>query len=115
MSTSLQITKASMDVLYHKLTVEGVDCIVSLGYDTEDGISNRQKRIRKKEKDEIGYNNKDKPLLDTMKSNGTRKYCDIIIYTDNILSWEAAIRQYYLKNTQATKKGFWRLSNYCGK
>ena len=86
------------------ITVQGVKCIVCLFNTNNDELSKTAKRARKKQKDQVGQLNLDIPVLDTMLLGGNRVYCDLIIYTNNLQTWEAAIRRKFISFHQDSKK-----------
>lgn len=78
---------------YNNVCVAGVNCIKLLG-DTP--VSPKDKSERKREKYKVGAENPDTPMLDTKTSNnGTKEYCDIIVYTLNTQAWDEALTQHY--------------------
>lgn len=83
----------SMQCKNYKLTdVNGVSCI-EWCWSPEDESNNSAKNIRKKEKDYVGSCNLDTPMLDSRRSGVSSIYCDIIIVTNNLSSWEATIKE----------------------
>ena len=80
--------------------VNGVQCIV---WDFV-GSTSIDKKHKRQLKDKMGAMNKNVPMLDT-KSAGLRKeYNDVIVYCEDVVAWESAIREYYINNKQVTTK-----------
>lgn len=89
---------------YKHIAVQGVNCIVCLFNTNENEISKSAKRARRKEKDDVGRQNPDIPMLDTTKHGTSRAYCDIIVYTNSIKEWECAIRKKFINFHQKTRR-----------
>ena len=78
---------------YNNVCVAGVNCIRLLG-DTP--MSPKDKSKRKREKYKVGAENPHTPMLHTETSdNGTKEYCDIIVYTLNTQAWDKSLTQHY--------------------
>ena len=95
---------AQDSVKYKWITVQGTNCIVWLYHTECDGLSKSGKRARKKEKDELGLNYPEVPMLDTMLNKNVRVYCYIIMVTHKLDLWEAVIRKQFLSHQQVTRK-----------
>lgn len=102
---------------YKRIKVQGVECIVWLYNTNSENLSNSVKRARKKEKDEVGGRNLDVPMLDTKTVRNSRQYCDLIMITNNLTAWEAAVRNQFLSHHQTTRKisGGEQISLTCSK
>lgn len=79
------------------ITIQGSICIVWL-FNTND------EEISKSAKDEVGLQNMEVPMLDTRRDQDSMVYCDIILYTDHVTGWEAAIRNQFISYHQITRK-----------
>ena len=95
---------AGVDPKFKWVTVQGVKCIVWLYNKNDDELSKAAKRAKRKEKDAVGRENLDIPMLDTKSEGSDRVYCDIIINTSHLDEWEAAIRNQFITQQQTTKK-----------
>ena len=58
---------------------------------------------RRKLKVEIGRKHLDMPMLDMRHSKNHLEFCDIVISTDNIQTWQKAIHQFYGINSALLK------------
>ena len=90
----------------YKITdILGTECIVWLfNQRSQSTPSTKEKTRRKKLKDAVGMAHKDTPMLDIKASSSFSDqaldhtawvYCDIIVMTDFLEKWEAAIQQHY--------------------
>ena len=61
------------------------------------GRTPRQQDLNRKEKEKVGQNNKDTPILATRMESGRSVYCNIIIYTSDVTRWANAIKKVFEK------------------
>ena len=87
----------NMTNYYEWVTVEQVACILWKAKTGDTGGIPRQQDLNRKEKEKIGRNNKDVPILDTRMESGRNVYCNIIIYTSDVTRWANAIKKVYEK------------------
>ena len=66
--------------------------------------ANQSNEREKKEKDTVGQQNLDVPMLDTFFSEGNRVFCDIIICTKSGSVWEAVIQARFESYLQDCKQ-----------
>ena len=91
----------------HKwLTVRGTRCIVSQFLHlakTQKKENDRRRAI----KDKLGKVHKDIIMLDSKGSGTSRAFCNGIIYSDNVLTWDQAFKRYYssFEHTVKTQSG----------
>ena len=80
--------------------VEGVQCIVfnfdPLSYNKE--AAKKDTRARGKAKDIIGNNHKDVLMLDSKEVDGSSEFCDAIVISDELDSWDKSIKKFYEKD-----------------
>ena len=85
-------------LVYSHVNIAGVECF-ALTRVKHVGKHDKTKVIkRKKEKDVLGGQNLLVPLLDCkIGDNGSKQYCDAIIYTgaDNIVKWDESVVSFY--------------------
>ena len=87
----------NMTNYYEWVTVEQVACILWKAKTGDTGGTPRQQDLNRKEKENVGRNNKDVPILDTRMESGRSVYCNIIIYTSDVTRWANAIKKVYEK------------------
>ena len=73
-------------------TVDGVLVIV---WRHRKDPSTAEKRRRKKQKETIGAQSLNKPMLDMRMMRQGLEFCDIVIYTEDLIQWQDSIKQYY--------------------
>ena len=54
--------------MFQWATVQGVQCIIWLANTSTEDLNTSTKKLLKKQKDKLGYENLDVPILDTWKS-----------------------------------------------
>jgi hypothetical protein len=91
------------DPKYKWVTVQGTECIVWLYNTNDEDLSKSAKRAKRKEKDAVGTQYLDTPMLDTKKAGSGRSYCDIIINSNHVDEWEAVIRKQFITHHQVNK------------
>ena len=73
-------------------TVRGTQCIV---WKYKQNSTKAKKNLMKKEKDQLGRENLNIPILDTRYSSNRKEICNILIYSDNLDQWERAVEVQY--------------------
>lgn len=83
---------------YEHSVVEDVECIVMKWVTGRTGSKTEAKeeiKRRKGIKKELGYSNKNTPILDVKYQNAIRVFCDVIIYSENSSHWLEACKVFY--------------------
>lgn len=75
-------------------TVRGTLCII-WNAKVNSSTTKSKKNILKKEKDQLGNENLNVPILDTKCANQKKEICDILVYSDDLKKWEAALQSHY--------------------
>jgi hypothetical protein len=79
---------------YKRCEVCGVSVIV-WEHVPKDVNTSAKKTERKQQKDKVGAENNNVPMLDMKQAKAGLEYCDIIIYSDNVETWKMAIHEYF--------------------
>jgi hypothetical protein len=79
---------------YKRCEVCGVSAIV-WEHVPKDVNTSAKKTERKRQKDKVGAENNNVPMLDMKQAKTGLEYCDIIIYSDNVEAWKMAIHEYF--------------------
>ena len=85
---------------YEWSTVRGTQCII---WKCKQNTTKGKKNLLKKEKDQLGRENPNVPIVDTRYSGSRKEICDIIVYSRNLDKWEKAIEQYYGNRVMCTE------------
>lgn len=80
---------------YTHRNIRGVNVIVWDHIGNVAKVDKSIKNKRKQLKNKVGRENLDTPMLDVRQYNDQLQYCDIIICTDHLLSWDRALNTYY--------------------